>query len=529
MTATPAPARAPIVDVPLRFNVAVEYIDGPVANGHAQRTAIICRDGSLTYAELRRRVNRFANAIRSLGIEREQRVAVLLPNRPEFVIAFYGALKAGAVAAPVSFAVTASEQLFLINDCGARALVTSETLWAPLRARRREMSMLKHVLLVDGCAGGETGEHDFDALLRDSPPDFEAAPTRRGDDAFWLHTSGSTGTPKWAVHHHSHMPHCEQLYGRPVIGLRPDDIVLSGSPCFHAYSLGVLTYFPFRAGASVVLSPERTTAVHMFELIEKHRPTVFASVPTLYAQMLQAAETEKPDLSSLRLCVSAAEALPAEIYRRFRQRFGVEVVDGMGSTEALHTFISNREGDVRPGSSGRPMPGYEVRLLDEKGAEVAPGEAGSLWVKGGSLFAGYWHRPDVSRRVLRGGWFATGDTYVRDAEGFFWYQGRADDMLRVSGHWVSPPEVEAALMTHPAVLEAAVVGKRDADELSKPQAFVVLRDASAASDELKEELKRHARASLALYSYPRWIEFVAELPKTATGKIQRFRLREAKA
>lgn len=527
MTAASPAARPPSVRVPPRFNAAAEYIDRPVAEGHGPRTAIFFRDEAMTYAALRERVNRFAGALRALGIKQGERVAVLLRNRPEFVIAFYGALKAGAVAAPVSWAVTPAEQRFLIADCEARALVTDAALWAPLRDLRPAMPSLQHTVLVGPTAALGAGEHDFDALLSAGPPEFEAAPTRRDDLAFFLHTSGSTGTPKWAVHLHSHMPYCEQLYARPAIGLRPVDIVLSGSPCFHAYSLGMLTYFPFRAGAAVVLSPERTTPQHMFDLIAKHRPTVFASVPTLYAQMLKAAETAKPDLSSLRICISAAEALPAEIYRRFRQRFGVEIVDGMGSTEALHTFISNRAGEVRPGSSGKPMPGYEVRLVDEEGRDVPDGEPGGLWVKGGSLFAGYWHREDVNCRVLRDGWFITGDTYLREADGFFWYQGRTDDMLRVSGHWVSPPEVEGVLMKHPAVLEAAVVGKRDADELVKPQAFIVLRDPSAASEELKEELKRHVKASMAPYCYPRWIEFVKELPKTATGKIQRFRLRES--
>jgi len=517
---------ASTVAVPLEFNAAVEYIDRPASEGHGQRTALVCHDAALTYAELQQAVNRFANAIRSLGVEAEQRVAILLPNRPEFVIAFYGTLKAGAVAAPVSFAVTPKEQLFLIGECRARALVTNEELWAPLRARRNDLPFLRSVILVDGGNGRSGGELAFDSILGASSSEFAPVTTSRDDAAFWLHTSGSTGTPKWAIHRHGSMPYSEQLYGRPVIGLGPDDVVFSGSPCFHAYSLGILTYFSFRAGATVVLSPERTTPAHMFELIERHRVTVFASVPTLYGQMLRLAENESPDLSSLRLCVSAAEALPAELYRRFCERFGVEILDGIGSTEALHTFISNRQGEVKPGSSGHSLPGYDIDLLDSEGRRVGPGEVGNLWVRGGSLFTGYWHQVEATRRVLCGEWYSMGDTFVQDEDGYFWYQGRSDDMLRVSGHWVAPAEVEATLLAHPAVLEAAVVGKRDADELVKPQAFVVLRDASAASDELGDALKKHVKASMAAYSYPRWIEFVSELPKTATGKIQRFKLRE---
>jgi benzoate-CoA ligase family protein len=400
----------------------------------------------------------------------------------------------------------------------------TEALWAPLRERRAELPYLRHVLVVGG--GAREGEHDFAALIAAASPELEPAPTTCDDVAFWLHTSGSTGTPKWAVHLHRNMPFAEQLYAAPTIGLAPGDVVVSGSPCFHAYPLGFTTYFALRRGAAVVLNLERPTPMRMFQLVKEHRATVFVGVPTLYAQMLQAAEAgAAADLSSVRLCVAAAEPLPAEIYRRWRERFGVEILDGIGTTEALHVFISNRPGEVQPGSSGRPVPGYDIRLEDENGAEVPAGETGNLVVAGGSLFAGYWNRHDVTQRVLQGRWYHTGDKYYVDAGGFYWYRGRADDMLRVSGHWVSPAEVEASLIQHPAVLEAAVVGRPDADELIKPQAFVVLREGVAPSAALEEELKAHVKATMAPYNYPRWVEFRTELPKTATGKIQRFKLR----
>jgi benzoate-CoA ligase len=328
------------------------------------------------------------------------------------------------------------------------------------------------------------------------------------------------------MHLQRNMLYSERLYAAPFVGLRSGDVIVCGSPCFHAYPLGFTTYFALKAGATVVLNSERSTPARMFHLIRAHRATVFVGVPTLYAQMLQAVSAGEPaDLSSVRVCFAAAEPLPADLYRRWRERFGIEILDGIGTTEALHIFISNRAGEARPGSSGRPVPGYRIRLVDDGGADVPPGEVGNLLVNGGSVFAGYWRRQEATRKVLQGEWYYTGDKYRQDADGYFWYMGRADDLLRVSGHWVSPAEVEAALVSHPSVLEAAVVGKQDKDDLVKPKAFVVLRDGVSGSEVLVEELKTHVKSTIAPYQYPRWIEFVPELPKTATGKIQRFKLR----
>jgi benzoate-CoA ligase len=511
------------------LNVAVEYIDGAVSAGHGRRPAYLYEGGAITFEELRRRVNRVGNVLAGLGVARGERVAILRPNGAAFVFAFFGAIKIGAVPAATSFAVTPAEHAFLLAESGARALVTTPELWAPLRARRRELASLSHVLLVGAC-GSESGVHDFRALTDASADRLEAAPTRADDPAFWLHTSGSTGTPKWAVHLQRSMPYCERHYAMPFVGLRPGDIVVCGSPCFHAYPLAFTTYFALKAGATVVLNPQRSTPARMFELVRRHRATIFVGVPTLYAQMLNAAAAgEAADLSSLRACFSAAERLPAELYRRWRDRFGAEILDGAGATETLHTFISNRAGASRAGSAGRVVPGYDVRLVDEHGAEVRENELGDLHVRGGSLFAEYWRRPDATRRALQGEWYRTGDKYRRDADGYYWHMGRADDLLRVSGHWVSPSEVEAALASHPAVLEAAVVAKEDDDELVKPKAFVVLREGASACEPLAEALKAHVKACIAPYQYPRWIEFREHLPKTATGKIQRYKLRDKEA
>jgi benzoate-CoA ligase len=516
---------APPVDVPGVLNVAVEYVDGAVAAGHGERLAYISEGEQLTFAALQKQVNQVGNALTALGVELEQRVAILLPNRPEFVTAFFGAIKIGAVPTPMSFAVTPQEQAFLLADSRARALITTAAFWGGLRARRPEFPFLRHVLLV-GRGEVQRGEHDFAAVVDAASPNLEATPTSSEDVAFWLHTSGSTGAPKWAVHLQRDMLYSERLYAAPFVALRPGDVIVCGGPCFHAYSLGFTTYFALKAGATVVLNAERSTPARMFQLIREHRATVFVGVPTLYAQMLQAAAAgERADLSGVRVCLAAAEPLPADLYRRWRERFGVEILDGIGTTEALHIFISNRAGQARPGSSGHVVPGYRVRLVDDRGADVAQGEIGNLLISGGSIFAGYWHRQEVTRRVLQGEWYHTGDKYRQDADGYYWYMGRADELLRVSGHWVSPAEVEAALISHPAVLEAAVVGQEDNDGLIKPKAFVVLREGILASEPLAEELKTHVKSTIAPYQYPRWIEFQDTLPKTATGKIQRYKLR----
>jgi len=356
-------------------------------------------------------------------------------------------------------------------------------------------------------------------------PALEAAATSRDDPAFWLYSSGSTGSPKGAVHLHHDMFVCAETYARQVLGIGAADRVFSAAKLFFAYGLGNAGYFPLSVGAHAVLYPPRPTPEAVFDVIERQRPTLFFGVPTLYAGMLALNEAERRDVSSLRLCVSAGEALPAEMYARWRERFGVEIIDGMGTTELLHMCLSNRPGTARPGSSGRPVPGYEAAIVDDAGRPVPPGEIGNLRVRGDSIMDGYWNQPEKTRQTLQGDWLLTGDKYYQDGDGYYWYCGRSDDMLKVGGRWVSPVEVEATLIAHPAVLESAVVGHEGDDGLVKAKAFVVLKEPARASPALAAELQAFVKERIAPYKAPRWVEFVESLPKTATGKIQRFRLR----
>jgi benzoate-CoA ligase family protein len=518
---------APHVDVSRLLNVASEYIDGPVTRGNGDLTAVrfaAANREELTYAGLQELVARAAGALAASGLEQEQRAAVLLPDSPNWLAAFYGAIRLGAVPVPFNTILPASDYVYLLNDSRARVLVVDKDIWAGLRDRRPEMPYLRQVFVTGDAA---TGEIEWEAALRAAPASVEAASTTSDDVAFWLYSSGSTGAPKGVVHLQHDMLFAEQLYARPFLEVSEQDVVLSAGKLFHAYGLGNSSYFPFAAGATVVLFPGRVTPQAMFDLIERERVSVFFGVPTLYAQMLQAAETGAAcDCSSLRLCVSAAEPLPAEIVRRWKARFGTDILDGIGTTELLHIFISNRAGAVRPGSSGRPVPGYDARIVDEDGREVAQGEIGNLEVRGDSALAYYWNQHERTKQTVRGEWTTTGDKYTQDDEGYFWYAGRGDDMLKVGGRWVSPTEVEAALIEHGSVLEAAIVAQQDSDQLIKPKAYVILREGATASAELAVELQDFVKARIAPYKYPRWIEFVSELPKTVTGKIQRYKLRD---
>jgi benzoate-CoA ligase len=368
--------------------------------------------------------------------------------------------------------------------------------------------------------------HDFERWAQKASPDLQAAETSRDDSAFWLYSSGSTGFPKGCVHLQHDMAYCTECYAKPILNISENDITFSAAKLFFAYGLGNNLYFPFAVGASAVLYPGRPVAEDMFKVVQQYRPTIFYGVPTLYASMLALSDAEKRfDFSSVRICVSAGESLPADILRRWQEKFHVDILDGIGSTEILHIFISNRIGEIKPGSTGKLVPGYEAIIADEKGQPVPQGEIGNLLIKGDSTAAYYWNKHEKTKDVINGHWIHTGDKYYQDEEGYYWYCGRADDMLKVSGQWVSPVEVEAALIAHPAVLEAAVVGDLDAEGLVKPRAYVVLKHGYEPSEGLADELKAFVKNRLAPFKYPRWIEFVPELPKTATGKIQRFKLR----
>ena len=508
--------------LPARFNVAAHFIDRNVAEGRAALTAFACESETLTYGDLQALVNRAGNALLELGVEREDRVLMICVDAPEFLGAFWGAIKVGAVPVPVNTLLRGPDYLHFLDDSRAKVAVISAALVPEAATVLAQATRLEHVL-VTGPPGTFLSWED--RVARASPT-LEAAPTAPEDQAFWLYSSGSTGRPKGAVHRQRDMVVCAETYARQVLGIRPSDRAFSAAKLFFAYGLGNAGYFPMSVGAQAVLHPHRPTPEAVLEVITRHRPTLFFGVPTLYAGMLAAKDDERRhDLSSLRLCVSAGEALPAELYGRWLDRYGVPIIDGMGTTELLHMCLSNRPGAIRAGSSGLPVPGYELMIVDDAGRPVRPGEVGSLRVRGGSIMAFYWNQPEKTRQTLHGEWLLTGDKYHQDDDGYFWYCGRSDDMLKVGGIWVSPVEVEATLIGHPAVLESAVVGQEDADGLVKAKAFVVLKEPGLASPAMADELKRFVKGRLAPYKAPRWVEFVADLPKTATGKIQRFRLR----
>jgi benzoate-CoA ligase family protein len=509
-------SKARVLDFPERFNAADFFVDRAVREyGWGTRAAFRYRGQSVTFAHTADMVAHAAGALLEAGVRAEQRVLLVLPDSPDFTAAFFGAIKAGIVPVPVHTLIGPDDLRYYLNDSGAAALIVHQDF----------VEKLTHVLPPLTIVAGDGS--DFERRLRGATPLREAAPTHPDDMAFWLYTSGSTGRPKGAVHLQRDMVYGADLYAIPTQRLTPDDRIFSASKMFFAYGLGNTLYCPLRAGACAILAPERSTPEMCLRTIEKERPTVFYAVPTLYAAILNHAESARQyDTSSLRLAVSAGEALPAEIFRRFQDRFGVEILDGIGSTEMVHVFISNRPGDCRPGSSGRLVDGYDARIVDDEGHDVAPGETGNLLISGCSAAAFYWRKAAQTRATMLGEWLRTGDKYRQDADGYYWYCGRSDDMLRVGAQWVSPVEVEGALLEHPAVLECAVASVVGPDGLAHPRAFVVLRGGVEASPELGEEMRAFLRGRVAHHKVPRDVEFVRELAKTATGKIQRFKLRE---
>lgn len=510
--------------IPETFNAPTPYIDDNLAAGRGDKVAIHYEGETYTYGEVGQMVNRLGNALLSLGLQREERVILLLLDSPEFVASFFGCMRIGAVPIPTNTLLKAPEYRYLFNDSRARVLIAHEPLMRQIREIRAELKYLEHVIVV-----GEPrkGELSYRECVDKQPDALSPADTHRDEIAFWLYSSGSTGFPKGAVHLHHDMLYCADLYARNVLNIHENDRTFSVAKLFFAYGLGNNLYFPFRVGGSCILYPHPPKPEEMFQVIDREKPTLFYCVPTMYAAMLQIKDAEKRyDVSSLRLCVSAGESLPADLFHQWKKRFGVEILDGIGSTEMLHIYLTNWAGKVKPGSSGTPVPGYEVKVVDEEGMPVPDGEVGNLWVKGESCSPFYWNKHDETKQAMRGEWFVSGDKYYRDEEGHYWYCGRSDDMLKAGGIWVSPVEVENTLIEHPAVLEAGVVGQEDDDGLIKPKAFVVLAQGHEASDALPQELMDFVRGKIAAYKRPRWVEFVPSLPKTATGKIQRFKLRE---
>jgi len=512
------------LDIPDAFNIADYLVTRHVREGRGERVAVRHDDGVLTYAALDELSKRTGAALRALGIMPEQRVVLVLPDSPQFYAGFLGAIMAGIVPVPTSTLLRRGDYQYVLTDSRATAVIVHESLMAEVLSIAHLAPHLRHVI-VDGDPRG--GLMSFAGLVEAASPALEVADTHRDDPAFWLYSSGSTGAPKGVVHLQHDCVWTVEGYARGVLGMTAEDRCLSAAKLFFAYGLGNSLSFPLALGAEAAVVSRRLGPDATFEALGRVRPTIFFGVPTLFGGMLQVAGAEtRYDLSSLRFCVSAGEALPPEIFRRWRDRFGLEIVDGIGSTEMLHIFISNRPGACRPGSSGRIVPGYEARVVDEHGHDAPNGAVGSLIVSGDSAAAGYWKQHEKTKATFVGRWVHTGDQYIRDAEGCFEYCGRSDDMLKVGGIWVSPIEVENTILTHPQVVECAVVGAADADGLVKPKAFAVLAPGIEGTHELTREIQAFVRERIAAYKYPRWIEFVSDLPKTATGKIQRFRLRD---
>ncbi len=512
--------------IPRNYNFADDVLRRNLEAGRADKPAYIDPRGSWTYGQLADRVSRFGQVLRKLGVAREERILLCLADTIDWPTAFLGAIKAGVVAVPVNTMLTENDYRFMLADSRAKLLVVSEELCPRFAGLIANCPDLAHVIV----SGADGHGHDrFEDLLQQvSGPDY-TAPTTRDDLCFWLYTSGSTGQPKGAVHVHSSLRLTNDLYGGPILGLTENDLIYSVAKLFFAYGLGNALTFPMMAGATTVLMPGRPTPETVSELLRKHPVTVLFGVPTFYAAFLASADAPTRGELKLRNCVSAGEALPVDVGQRWSERYGVDILDGIGSTEMLHIFLSNRVGDVRYGTTGKPVPGYDVRLVGDDGEVVKPGELGELQIRGPTSAVMYWNNREQSRATFLGEWTRSGDKYIEDKDGYYVYCGRRDDMLKVGGIYVAPFEVEGALLTHPDVLEAAVVAWPDEDRLIKPKAFVVLKSSAKAGDQTALALQEHCRKKLALYKYPRWIEFRGELPKIATGKIQRFKLRAESA
>jgi len=518
------------------YNAAVDLIDSNVARGLGSKIAFAQSTRSLTYGELQSRTCRFAWAMKSLGLRHEDRLLLLMPDTIDYPVAFWGAVRAGIVVIPLNTFLNAQVYAYILADSRATTLVADAALAKNLLPILDRVPQLRTLVLVGAepkasATFGHCDVHLFEDILANASAEPVASPTVSDEVAFWMYTSGSTGDPKGVKHVHTTPMAAARLMGQRVIGIHTDDVVFSAAKLFFSYGMGNAMAFPMSVGASTILLPERPTPDAVFSLMRRHNPTIFYAVPTLYSSLM-AHNDMGPGAGSnrLRLCVSAGEALSAQLGERWRAACGVDVIDGIGSTEMFQTYLSNRPDDLRYGSTGKPVPGYDLKIVDEDdGLEVAHGEIGELIVRGPTAGEGYWNQRAKSRRTFAGEWTHTGDKYLRDPDGYYHYCGRTDDMFKVSGMWVSPFEVEATLASHEAVLEAAVVGKRDADGLIKPKAFIVLRDGYSPTDGLLEMLRVHVKERAGLWKYPRWIDVWSDLPRTATGKLQRYKLREWEA
>ena len=515
-----------MIALPETFNAAAHFVDRNVLEGRSANTAIECGGQRVSYQQLLERTNRLGNALRRLQVRPEERVVLLLLDSPEFLYGFFGAIKIGAVAVPANTQMKAHECEYLLNDTRARVALVGDSLLPLLQSVPRDRLRYLQQIVVSGHAAPPYLR--LDELMATASPELEAEATSKDDAAFWLYSSGSTGAAKGCVHLHHDMVFCSELYAKNILRMNERDRCYSVARLFFAYGLGNAGYFPLHFGAAAILSPARPSPAAIYADIERYRPTLFFSVPSNYAALLahRREDGREFDLSSIRHAISAGEALPAPLFERFKERFGIEILDALGSTETLQMVISNRPGEVKPGSSGKIIPGYEAKILNDEGDLAAAGEIGTLFIKGDSTCSGYWNQHERTKQTFEGHWFRTGDKYSQDEAGYFWYAGRADDLFKVNGRWLAPAEVESALLAHPAIREAAVIARDDSDGLTKPAAYVVLNENFVPREELVREIQESVANRIGGYKRPRWVEFLSELPKTATGKLQRFKLRE---
>ena len=508
------------LNLPAQYN-ASEILFHNLEAGRGEKVAIYWEDEQITYASLADTASRIGNAIKALGVEAGARVMMLIMDTPQFPAVFFGTMRAGLIPIPTNTVLPSDNYDYFLKDSEAQVAVVSAPLYPKIAEIRANCPSLKHVIVIDGEPSADT--LDFNTVCDAASPNLPVSQSSPDDQAFWLYSSGSTGFPKGVVHLHKNVPFTAVNYAQNVLNMSENDICFSASKAFHAYGLGNNVTFPYSVGASTVMLSGRPSPDRVYAAIAKHKPTLFFTAPTLYTMML--AQYDGTDMSSIRLCVSAAEALQPEVYRQWKEKFGIDILDGIGSTEMLHIFISNRAGDVVAGSSGTAVPGYDLKIEDFEGNPVPQGEAGNLLVRGDSAAAFYWNKPEKTASTMRGDWMFTGDRYYQDENGYYFYEGRSDDMFKVSGQWVSPIEVENSLVEHPAVLECAVVFTKDQDGLQRTKACIILADGVSASENLTTDLQNHVKSQLAPYKYPRIVEYFSELPKTATGKIQRFKLR----
>jgi benzoate-CoA ligase len=520
---------------PERFNMADYFLYHNLEEGREHKVCLYFEDKVWTYGETAIRSNKVGNALRDLGLEIEQRILIVLPDCPEFIWSWFGATRIGAVITMVNPLLPSDDYKYYLDYTRARVAIIHQSLLTTFAEAARGSRYLRAVLVVGdedwkpeaASQNGAARWLSFNDPVLAAPDDCAPADTHRDDIAIWLFTSGSTGKPKGAVHLQHDLPYNTEVFAKSTMGVNADDVTVSVPKLFFGYATGTNLLFPFAVGGATALFAERSTPEKMFEVIKRYQPTILTTVPTMINGMVNAVDASKHDLTSLRFCYSAGEALPIELYERWMKVFGVEIYDGIGSAEMFHIYITNRPGDVKPGSLGRIVTGYEAKIIDAEGEPVRTGEMGTLGIKGDSAALCFWNAHEKSKETFAGDWCTTGDQFHIDEEGYYWYHGRTDDMLKVSGVYVAPAEIENCLLQHEAVLECAVIGHDDGSGLVKPKAFVVLRESHMASTDLQQQIKEFVKSRIALYKYPRWIEFVTSLPKNDRGKIDRRKLKTA--